>query len=820
MKKSSSSVVEGGGRGSGSGGIGRVGNVDIDDRGTINDVLPLGAAVISTATAYTYNSAIDSINDNNIMENHVTLTTKYESNNISISNSNSARSLYENDGDVVSALEILNNFDASQNSNNQNEPHHATNNDGWNTHCSHKNESMVPSSANEAISHHDDVKPVLGVEGNESSAAASKASAASISASSMDRNHNLALFSYLSSLGTIQNCNTTNEPNESANATTTTTTTTTDSPYTCNNDQDPNTLFQIQLETMYTKELEKEHDRKEEEEKKQNTKISNTTNHDTEKDRNPNPSSTCNQSYDQSILRRMILGHNLGLNYLITNKPDRGVDILLPIFESFQIMVQSSETRTEGGFDDGHENKNDKSTNSNIDQNFKLGDVKCKIAFLLLDCILATNQVSLFKPVLQWIEKYITWSIKNNNNSINSINSITTNTSKRGRENDDPSTITSLKFRLHCYKSKCLFLQSKYDEMTVREANTRVAKKELKSAMEIYHHKLAKNVWTQTNSKNSVGGGTALSGGGGGGTALSGGGGLGEGGESTLVDEGASIQESIALSIGSMSHDPLQDNHNPNNTIHSSSSNPNNNAGTVASSTQNHLVGGGPASRTTTTVTEYRTQFQTKRLHRQNQSALYLKANLEHLKGNTKKSLKLCSEAQNCGVRQRDSTATAPFHHTTSSSQQSQIGGDGGNGSREKFKSNEESQWSSDVQYAHHFNNLAIIHQVAGKLHLAMHYYSISLGHIEKIEQNVNPMIVEGDGIASPIPLSQILFNASICAQQLSNFSTAHECMKRCVASSPNTFGKDPFCWFHMGESCINSHVTMKRKNRKNSVMR
>ncbi len=272
-----------------------------------------------------------------------------------------------------------------------------------------------------------------------------------------------------------------------------------------------------------------------------------------------------------------------------------------------------------------------------------------------------------------------------NHNNNNHNNNTTTNTSKRGREEDtDPSTISFLKFRLHCYKSKCFFLQSKYDEMTVREANTRVAKKEQKSAMEINHHKLAKNVWTLTNGKNSVGVGTAHSGHGNGNS----GGLLGEGGESTLVNEGASIQEFFTLSIGSMSHDPLQYNHNPNN-----GSNPNNNTGTVVSSTQNQLVGDGPASRTTTTVMEYRTQFQTKRLHRQNQSALYLKANLEHLKGSTKKSLKLCSEAQNCGVRQRDITSTTPFDHPSFSSQQSQNGGDGGSGSRERFKTYEESLW-------------------------------------------------------------------------------------------------------------------------------
>jgi len=237
----------------------------------------------------------------------------------------------------------------------------------------------------------------------------------------------------------------------------------------------------------------------------------------------------------------------------------------------------------------------------------------------------------------------------------------------------------------------------------------------------------------------------------------------GTGVDSICVDEGASVQGSVALSIGSMSNDPLQD------VPTTASSSVQISDGTSGNSPQN------------------RTPFEIKRLYRQNQCALYLKANLEQLKGNTKKSLKLCSEAQRCGVRQRNNAFDQKYI--------------------------EDLQLSSDIQSAYHFNNLAIIHQAAGKLHLAMHYYSRSLGHVERAEKQVNSMIVEKDGVASPVPLSQILFNASLCAQRLSNFSLAHECMKRCVEHSPSSFGKDPFCWLHMGESCINSHITMKRKN-------
>lgn len=398
------------------------------------------------------------------------------------------------------------------------------------------------------------------------------------------------------------------------------------------------------------------------------------------------------------IMQKFVLGHNLALKYLITNRPEEGVSVLLPLFRS----IFADENKYYNKHDDGEEA-------------IEFDDMKCKIAFLLLDCILDSCQVETINEVLQWIQAFILEVVKK----------------KR-----DESICSSLKFRLHCYKSRALFLKSKYEQTTACEKNIRVAKKELKSAMEIYHHKLVKQ----------DGANLRVKGGGG-------------GGESTVADEGASV----APSIGSLSNDPLQDANNANSGY------------SILAANENGI--------------ESQSQFHSKILHRQNQCALYLKANLEHVKQNTKKSLKLCTEAQHCGVRQRDSSP--------------------------KTRNEIVDQWSSDIQSAYHFNNLAIIHQVAGKLHLAMYYYSRSLSHIENIETQGYTSVVEEDGIASPIPISQILFNASVCAQQLANYSVAHECMKRCVTASPVLFGIDPFCWLHMGESCVNSHVSLKRKSRR-----
>jgi len=407
--------------------------------------------------------------------------------------------------------------------------------------------------------------------------------------------------------------------------------------------------------------------------------------------------------HDQSTskyisMQQLVLGHNLALYYLITNYAEQGVSTLYTLFQGFDESVDGDE----------------------------LGDIKCKVAFLLLDCILASGKMDIIDDVtvLQWIEKYVSLPSTKRNESIYPL----------------------VKFRLHCYKSRSLFFRNKFENAKERDANTRVAKKEMKSAMELYHHKLAKREGASTIGTLNRG-------------------------ASAAVDEGASVQESVAPSIGSMSQDPLQD--------------------TLSTAQMGEGINGSEVCQL---------PFEMKSLRKQNQTALYLKANLEYLKGNTKKSLKLCSEAQRYGERQRDNT----FEFSNVNKDETQL-------------RNGDLLSLTDAQSAYHYNNLAIIHQAAGKFHLAMHYYAKSLGYIERIEKVIkvgNVVTVEKDGTACSVPSSKILFNSSLCAQQTSNFSAAQECMRRCVASSPTTFGEDPFCWLHMAESCIGSYTELKSKSR------
>ena len=90
-------------------------------------------------------------------------------------------------------------------------------------------------------------------------------------------------------------------------------------------------------------------------------------------------------------MKSLIVGHNLALKYLITNRPEEGVSTLLPLFRSFST---SSSSVTSLGKD------NDSLKTENDDEDISFDDLKCKVAFLLLDCVLESFQVKIIKEIL------------------------------------------------------------------------------------------------------------------------------------------------------------------------------------------------------------------------------------------------------------------------------------------------------------------------------------------------------------------------------------------------------------------------------------
>lgn len=138
-------------------------------------------------------------------------------------------------------------------------------------------------------------------------------------------------------------------------------------------------------------------------------------------------------------------------------------------------------------------------------------------------------------------------------------------------------------------------------------------------------------------------------------------------------------------------------------------------------------------------------------LQRFNQSALNLKASLETMKGNVKKSLILCSEAYSASTENIDYEAI-------------------------------------------HSNNLGLVYETNDKRHLALHVLSKGL-------HNSTPSCFKKDGTSSPSQTLSILYNSALCALRAGNHIGAYECMASCVARS-QAFD-NPSCWLRMAEACL-----------------
>ena len=147
-------------------------------------------------------------------------------------------------------------------------------------------------------------------------------------------------------------------------------------------------------------------------------------------------------------------------------------------------------------------------------------------------------------------------------------------------------------------------------------------------------------------------------------------------------------------------------------------------------------------------------------LQRFNQSALNLKAGLETMKGNVKKSLILCSEAYGASVENADYEAI-------------------------------------------HSNNLGLVYETNEKKHLALHVLSKGLNHSTKSR-------FKKDGTASPSQTLSILYNSALCALRAENYVAAYECIASCIAKS-SAFDT-PSCWLRMAEACLGVYHSLDSK--------
>lgn len=147
-------------------------------------------------------------------------------------------------------------------------------------------------------------------------------------------------------------------------------------------------------------------------------------------------------------------------------------------------------------------------------------------------------------------------------------------------------------------------------------------------------------------------------------------------------------------------------------------------------------------------------------LQRFNQSALNLKASLETMKGNVKKSLILCSEA-----------------------------------------------YSACMENAHyeaiHSNNLGLVYETNEKRHLALHVLSKGVAHSTQ-------SCFKKDGASSPSQTLSILYNSALCALRAENYVAAYECIASCIAKSSGF--DNPCCWLRMAEACLGIYHSLDSK--------
>jgi hypothetical protein len=436
-------------------------------------------------------------------------------------------------------------------------------------------------------------------------------------------------------------------------------------------------------------------------------------------------------------LHELVLAYNLALHSFFSQEYRDAKEVIDPIFK--MISHQNEDFRY-----------------------IRYGDIKCKVAFLLVDCILAALEVDHdhdrvqghLDEILDWIEQFVA-----SRADADATHDETTTGSGASASYTKESP-TQLKFRLHCYRARYLFLgarstksqsqQSHSDhkhkhKQPTFEANTRQARKELKNAMEIYHHQLS----GKKGNGNSIGDGTT------------------------------SLQDSV------------ENGSNANDVYHHGEQQPQQNS--ISVSNGNGITndisassGSGPS--------DTRLPYEIKRSESQNRHVLFLKANLEFVKGHTTKSLKLCSETQNTTDREKDPN-------------QDQGGIMSGNDADAR------TDLPSHIEYSVYNNNVAVVHQAAGQLYLAMHYYSHALSHIEMAQKESDCLKdggikINSDGTMTNISLVQLLYNAAICAKQAGNYPSAYECMYRFIELSPDSV-HHPLPWLHLGQACVGKFVVL-----------
>eukprot|EP00535_Pseudo-nitzschia_heimii_P009107 CAMPEP_0197191228 /NCGR_PEP_ID=MMETSP1423-20130617/23006_1 /TAXON_ID=476441 /ORGANISM="Pseudo-nitzschia heimii, Strain UNC1101" /LENGTH=781 /DNA_ID=CAMNT_0042643801 /DNA_START=63 /DNA_END=2408 /DNA_ORIENTATION=- len=273
-----------------------------------------------------------------------------------------------------------------------------------------------------------------------------------------------------------------------------------------------------------------------------------------------------------------------------------------------------------------------------------------------------------------------------------------------------------LKFLLSLYESRVNFFERTTGDTNIRDKHMRSARKELKHAMEIFQHKLRP-----------------------------------ERADTSSLASLSSFSEDVTAAAGGYPGGyRIEGKQSP---VPSRATSPSPPSGGLSTKSNTHL---------------------SRILQGQNQAALNLKANAEQLKGNVKKSLVLCGEAQS-------------------------YNSDTGNG-------------NSNTYYdAIHQNNLGIVYESSGKSHLALHAFSKAVRcAIDNNKSSTNSNF-DSDGTACPNVSLHVLNNAAVCALKSRNYSAAYQCYAMGLASS-KSWRKRPRKWLRLSEACIGLNAKVQKE--------
>ena len=222
-------------------------------------------------------------------------------------------------------------------------------------------------------------------------------------------------------------------------------------------------------------------------------------------------------------------------------------------------------------------------------------------------------------------------------------------------------------------------------------------------------------------------------------------------------------------------------------------------------------------------------------LTKYNQSALCVKAHLEQFKGNTKKSLILCTEAalgSTTNSTNSSTTSMTTYGNHSMKTNSNMVSSSTDNVTTTAHMTDDvitttATPTTSPSWYdAIHSNNLAVIYATNGRKHMALH------GMIKALRANTAMMmnneastpteasetsfsnVFLTDGTVKPDISTSLLYNTAICCLRTRNYMSAYECMVSCICHNhSHVFHNRTRCYLYLSDACLGIHAQQTKEH-------